>query len=231
MASEAQARTPFAIRAPAWPPDDTEESVLGTDFHQGAITELRWGINEAARVGLAADQPVPWQATSQTALIGCRRLDGSFYRTYPDVFVYPRPRDRTRGAAYLASDGPPALIIEVLSEATHDADSDLARGKGWSYADAGVREYLTYDLTRSFIPDGVRAWRLVEGRYQPWLPDAAGRWRSETIGVAFALEDDALVVYTHGGRRMLREGEVEAERAQYEEEIARLRRLLAERGA
>jgi hypothetical protein len=76
------------------------------------------------------------------------------------------------------------------------------------------------------------------------MPDADGRWRSETIGVAFALEDDDLVVYTHDGRRMLREGEVEAERqrlraemaqaevvrTQQDAEIARLRRLLAERG-
>lgn len=237
MVSETEARTPFAIRGPAWPPHDTEESVLGTDLHQGSITNLRWGINEAARVGLAAGQPVPWQAFSQTALIGCRRPEGSLYRTYPDVFVYPRALDRGRGAAYVASDGPPALIIEVLSEATHEADGDLDRGKGWSYADAGVREYLTYDQGRSFAPEGIRAWRLVDGRYQPWLPDADGRWRSETIGVAFALEDDDLIVYTRDGRRMLREGEVEAERqrlraamTQAEAELARLRRLLAERG-
>lgn len=230
MASEAQARTSFAIRAPAWPPHDTEESVLGTDLHQAAITNLRWGINEAAQVGLAAGQSAPWQAFSQTAFIGCRRPEGSLYRTYPDVFVYSRPLDRTRGATYLASDGPPTLIVEVLSEATHEVDGDLDRGKGWSYADAGVREYLTYDLTRSFAAEGIRAWRLTEGRYQPWLPDATGRWRSETIGVAFALEDDTIVVYTSDGRRMLREGEVEAERSRYEDEIARLRQLLAERG-
>ena len=40
--------------APAlWPPDDTEESVLGTPYHQTTITNVRVGINEAAAAGWA----------------------------------------------------------------------------------------------------------------------------------------------------------------------------------
>ncbi|CAA9553663.1 MAG: hypothetical protein AVDCRST_MAG18-519 [uncultured Thermomicrobiales bacterium] len=233
MASETRARSQLTARDPAWPPHDTEESVLGTDLHQAAITNLRWGINEAAQIGLAVGQHAPWRAYSQTALLGCRRPEGSLYRTYPDVFVHTRPLDRTRGSTVIATDGPPALIIEILSEATYEADLDLDRGKGWSYADAGVREYLTLDQTGCFAGEPLRAWRFADGRYQPWLPEADGRCHSATIGVAFALEDDELIVYTRDGRRMLREGEVEEERsrlrAEYEEEIARLRRLLDER--
>jgi Uma2 family endonuclease len=237
MTSEAQVLAQDAVRGPAWPPHDTEESVLGTDLHQTAITNLRLGLNEAAQSGLTSDQVAPWQTFSQTALIGCRRPEGSLYRTYPDVFVNRGPLDRQRGSTIIATDGPPLLIIEVLSEATYEVDIDLDRGKGWSYADAGVREYLTFDQTGRFGANKIRAWRLAGGRYQPWLPTADGRWHSATIGVAFALEDDDVIVYTGDGRRMLREGEIERERRRLQAELSvqqaeieHLRRLLMERG-
>lgn len=230
MTSGAQFLSQVAVRGPAWPPHHTEESVLGTELHQTTITKLRLGLNEAARSGLTGDQAAPWQTFSQTALIGCRRPEGSRYRTYPDVFVNRGPLDRQRCSTIDATDGSPLLIIEVLSEATYEVDIDLDRGKGWSYADAGVREYLTFDQTGRFGANKIRAWRLAGGRYQPWLPTAGGRWHSTTIGFAFALEDDDIIVYTGAGRRMLREGGVENERRRLQTEIERLRRLLAERG-
>ncbi len=229
MASDTQTRVRPFPPSEAWPPDDTEESVLGTDLHQTTITNLRLGLNEAARIGLTSDQVAPWLAFSQTALIGCRRPEGSLYRTYPDVFINRGPLDRQRGSTIIATDGPPLLIIEVLSEATYEADGDIDRGKGWSYADAGVREYLIFDQTGRFGTNKIRAWRLAGGRYQPRLPTADGRWHSATISVAFALEDEEIIVYTRDGRRMLREGEVESERRRLQAEIERLRQLLAER--
>ncbi len=108
MTSEAQVLSHDAVRGPAWPPHDTEESVLGTDQHQTTITNLRLGLNEAARIGLGSDQVAPWQAFSQTALIGCRRPEGSLYRTYPDVFVNRGPLDRQRGSTVIATDAPPS---------------------------------------------------------------------------------------------------------------------------
>ncbi len=229
MASETRtAARPFPP-GDVWPPNDTEESILGSDLHQATITNLRLGLNEAARIGLPSGQPVPWQALSQIALLGCVRPDGSAYRTYPDLFVYPRPVDPARTSLTLAVDGPPALIVEVLSEATYEADLDLVGGKGYSYAHAGVREYLTLDPTGRFLPEGIRAWRLTEGAYRPWEPDAGGRWHSATIAAAIGLEGARAAVYARDGRRLLREGEIEAERAQLREELERLRRLLAER--
>jgi len=111
-------------------PNDTEESVLGSDLHQATITNLRLGINEAARAGLVSSQPAPWQALSQTALIGCRRPEGSLFRIYPDLFVHRGPLDPQRGSTVIATDGPPLLILEVLSEETYEVDGDLDRGKG-----------------------------------------------------------------------------------------------------
>ena len=236
MASDIRTASRPSLPGDAWPPDDTEESVLGSDLHQTTITNLRWGLNEAARVGQPAGGAVPWQALSQIALLGCVHPDSSSYRTYPDVFVYPRPVDPARASLTLEVDGPPVLVVEVLSEATYEADLDLVFGKGYSYARAGVREYLALDPTGRFLTEGIRAWRLADGVYRPWGPDADGRWHSATIAAAIGLEGARAAVYARDGRRVLREGEVERELARRDAELARrdaelerLRRLLDER--
>ena len=132
MASKTHTRPEPFPPMEAWPPDDTEESILGTDLHQTTIINLRLGIHEVARLRQAPGQPVPWKALSQIALLGCVRPDGSAYRSYPDVFVYPHVIDPDRGSVTLEVDGPPVLIIEVLSESSYEADVDLVRGRGYS---------------------------------------------------------------------------------------------------
>lgn len=221
MASEIYMRSqPLPARA-VWPPDDTEESILGTDLHQMTITNFRLGINEIARLYRKPGQPVPWQALSQIVLLGCERPDGSDYRTLPDIFVYRRTIDQNRGSVALALDGPPALIIEVLSESTYAADIDLKRGKGYSYARAGVQEYLTIDPTGLLLTECIRAWRLVEGEYRPWQPDENGRWQSEQIEVSIGLEGVLATVYTREGQRQLHEGEIAEELERTRAELAR----------
>jgi Uma2 family endonuclease len=195
---------------------------LGTNFHQTTITNIRWGVNGAAQLRRAPDQPAPWEALSQTALLGCMRPDGSPYRTYPDVFVYPHAIDPHRGSTTVDVDGPPVLTVEVLSDSTYEVDLDLVHGKGYSYAHAGVREYLTIDPTGTFLPEGIRAWRLEEGIYRPWEPETDGRWHSAALPISLGLEGTLAAVYTADGRRMLREDEAEVE-------LERLRRLLHER--
>src|SRR5262245_33875009 len=98
MASQVRPWPPHAIYGVMWPPHDTEESILGTDRHQTTITNIRWGINEAAHIGLGEGQTVPWHALSLIALIGCVRPDGSPIRVYPGIFVYARPVDPERGS-------------------------------------------------------------------------------------------------------------------------------------
>ena len=192
-----------------WPPDDSEESIVGVSRHQLDIISLRTGINEEAH-RVAGSGVLPWQATSQVMLLGLRRPDHSRYTVLPDVFVYLRVMDRTRGSYALEQEGPPVLVVEVASESTYRADLDLDRGKAWSYADAGVAEYLVLDPTGEFVPAGGRGWRLENGVYQPWTPDRQGRWHSEQIAVAMGSEEGLAVVYGADERRRLREGEVEA---------------------
>jgi len=123
-----------------------------------------------------------------------------------------RAIDQRRGSVAIFTDGPPVLIVEVLSESTYDVDLDLERGKGYSYARAGVREYLTLDPGGEFVPKQGRGWRLENRVYRPWLPDALGRWHSEEIAAAIGVEGVLAAVYTHDGRRQVREREIERER-------------------
>lgn len=237
----------LAPRAAVWPPDDTEESVMGTDFHQTAITNLRTGINEAAAMQTPAGGPPPWQAGGQTTYRGYRRPNGSAYTTLPDIFVVRRPFDRRLESLTLAEHGTPLLIIEVLSKTTHEQDLDLENGKGYSYRAAGVGEYLTLDPLRAYLPEGGRGWQLdAAGGYQPWPRQHDGRWMSRGLPLAFALEGVQVAVFTAAGYRLLREGEVERERSTWrrrwteerarreaevaakDEELTRLRRRLEE---
>lgn len=204
-------RTSVAVApSPAvWPPDDTEESVLGTSLHQTAIRILIAGLNEAAAITTPDDAAVPWQAGGQTMVRGFRRPGGSDYTTLPDVFVYGHAWDDSRGSLHVAADGPPALIIEVLSKETYRVDLDLEQGKGYSYARAGVREYLALDPSYAYRSEGGEGWQLEGGVYTPWRRDSAGRWVSAILPLSIGLEGARPAVYASDGHRLLREGEVE----------------------
>ena len=189
--------------AALWPPDDTEESVLGTNIHQDTITTVRGGINQAASRAAR-----PWRAGGQTNVAGFFRPDGSPYTTLPDVFVYRVPFDRRRATLSLAADGPPALVVEVLSPETYDADLDLERGKGYSYRRGGVAEYLTLDPLGRYLREQGRGWWLAGGAYLPWERDAAGRWASD-LGIAIGFEGVRVIVYDADGREMPDEDHVQ----------------------
>jgi hypothetical protein len=138
-----------------WPPDDTEESGLGTHLHETTIINLRLGITGAAHLYKKRDQVPPWRAFHHVLLLGCRRPDGTPYRTYPDLYVYDQRYEEGRPFAVIGAIGPPLLIVEVPSEASYDVDTDIAAGKGYSYANAGVREYLnsvTYSANPTLRP-------------------------------------------------------------------------------
>ncbi len=230
MAREIQTHRWPAAPADEWPPDDTEESVcMGILLHQTTITNVRWGINEAARVGLALGQPPAWSAMGQTLLLGCVRYNGTAYRTMPDVFIYPREIDMLRGSVSIADEGPPLLTIEVLSEDTFTWDLNVDRGKGYSYAHAGIQEYVALDPTGTYLEEGIRAWRLDGGVYRRVELGANRRWQSAQIGIAIGLEGLLATVYARDGQRMPREGEVVRELARRDAELARRDAELAQR--
>jgi hypothetical protein len=228
-------RTSVATMPPpavAWPPDDTEESVLGTNLHQWTIGALKAGLNEVAGALALDGGEWPWHALMQATITGWRHADDRRYTTLPDVYVYRQAIDLRRPSLSLERDGPPLMIVEVLSPTTYQADLDLERGKGYSYARGGVREYLTLDPTDAFADyraEQGRAWRLEHGVYRPWRPERPGCWRSEQLGVVIALEGAMVAVYGPDGRRQLREGEVTRELARRDEQLARRDEELARR--
>ena len=203
-----------------WPPDDTEESVVGTNLHHETIRNVCAGLNEVASLLAPPGGPAPWHAFSQTELRGLQHPDGSPYNVLPDVFVYDHPIDDRRPSLALAAEGTPLLVVEVLSRRTYRRDLDRRRGKGYSYARAGVPEYLLLDPTGEYLPEQGQGWRLETGGYAPWEREADGRWRSRRLGVAIAFEGVRVVVYDPDGRRQLREGEVARELARREREHA-----------
>jgi hypothetical protein len=187
----------MATRTAPWPPDDTEESVVGSEYHQHVIDAARDGLRMAARANGAS-----WHALSQVPLAGFRRPDGSPYPMLPDVFVHPRPNPHPGSGQTLtfADVGVPLLVIEVLSETTYRWDLDAERGKAWSYADAGVPEYIVVDYERRYMDEHVRALRLSGGRWTPWPATQQGQWESATLGVSFEFDGLYLRVRDAAGR-------------------------------
>jgi len=210
-----------AARAALWPPDDTEESIVGSEYHQHVIDAARDGLRMAARANGAS-----WRALSQVPLAGFRRPNGSPYPMLPDVFVHPRPNPHPGSGQHLTfvDVGVPLLAIEVLSETTYRWDIDEKRGKAWSYADAGVAAYIIVDYERRYIDEAVRALRLVDGRWARWPATDQGRWESAALGVSFEFDGLYLRVRDAAGR--LKPLPEEAD-AVLEEQIAALEKQAA----
>ncbi len=185
--------------APAWPPDDSEESVVGSEYHQHVIDAARDGLRMAAEANGA-----PWRALSQVPLAGFRRRTGTPYPLLPDVFVHPLPNPHPDSGEHLtfAEVGVPLLAIEVLSASTWRSDVDTRRGKAWSYADAGVAAYIIVDHAARYIPQHVRALRLSGRRWAPWRPNARGQWEDAALGVSFEFDGLYLRVRDAAGELM-----------------------------
>jgi hypothetical protein len=215
-----------AVQTAQWPADDTEESVMGSEYHQHVIDAVRDGLRMIAHV-----PDPPWHVLSQVPLAGFRRPDGTPYVMLPDVFVHPHPNPHPEDGRPLtfAEVGVPLLAVEVLSETTYRQDLDDQRGKAWSYADAGVAEYLVVDYRRKYIDEPVRARRLDRGRWAPWPPNAQGRWESAALGVSFAFDGLYLRVYDAAGALMPLPQEARDLLAEKERQLAEKEQRLADR--
>lgn len=201
--------------------DDDEETVVGTPLHQGAIVALDTSLNLCAR-----RRGRPWFVGNQQPILIPRAGYGPPRRLLPDSWVHPTLTPTGRSPLLLAADDPPALVIEVASPSTaaRDADPAMPGNKVRAYEALGVAEYLVFDPVGDLLGGPVRAWRAGAGGYGLWEPDAAGRWASAALGVAFQPRGLLLRVHDEDGRLVPTIEEQDARIAALEAEIRRLRK-------
>src|SRR5437764_2732546 len=131
-----------------WLHDDTEEDLVGADWHQDAIRALSISLKT-----LAEEHHWPWHVGDQLTLVG-ERPDGKDWRPSPDVSIHPQLGPEPRQDIDVRVEGPPALVLEVASASTWTYDVSLEstrRGKRQAGKALGylvllrVPEYLVFD--------------------------------------------------------------------------------------
>lgn len=182
-------------RVPDTLPDDTEESVVGTEWHQEATGDTADKLREGAR-----RQAAPWGVCEQIALVGLRHRDGRPYDPRPDVMVLSRPLlAGSLSSVALAEVGAPLFIAEVASRSTV---SDDVGDKRHAYEAIGAQEYVVFDPDGALLSAPLFAWRLEHGAFIPWQPDAEGWWRSAALGLSFRHAHPLLRMRDHVGREI-----------------------------
>lgn len=223
-------RGTHTVERPDWVlRDDTEDSVVGADWHQLAIRNLVVGLRAVARTHAPR-----WHVGDQLTLVGWRP-DGKEWRPCPDVSVHATAGPELREELQLRVEGVPALLIEVLSPSTWRNDLSLEERpmrKPYGYLQVWrVPEYLVFDPRGERVAEQCRGWRRVGDALQVWRPDETGRYVS-ALGVSFAPENVLLRVYGPDGAPLPFEHEqaevLAAERARADAERARADALEAE---
>lgn len=221
--------------------DDTEESVMGSDWHQEVIFEAHGPLLAHAEERNATGAS-PWYVSSQVSVIVPLPRRTRPWQPKPDLFVAVGVPAVHRTSYDTRREGPmPQFVLEVASESTWQYDLGE---KAELYRLAGVREYLVCDPTGDFIADRVRAWRAGENGWEPWRAvvraDGEAVWESGVLGLALRVEGPLLRFDDPASGPLLVRREVVArwqaaqralEAAQRDRERERLARLAAEQRA
>jgi Uma2 family endonuclease len=197
MAQTEQRERWMAVQVPAWMQSDTEESIVGTEWHQEAIGSL------ATMLRIVKDRRnASWDAYEQIQILGLRKESGDAYSPRPDVMVVPQVIDKSRSSIPVSELETPLFIAEIASEST--LAQDLV-DKVYVYAQLGVPEYLVFDPIGTLLQGPVRAWRLgasTASAYTLWLPDEHGRLISTALGVTLLVRQPILGVRDQDGREI-----------------------------
>jgi Uma2 family endonuclease len=206
--------------------DDDEETLVGSSLHQGAIVALYTGL-----VLCGPRRGLPCFVGNQLKLVIPRGGNRAPYQPAPDILVHPTLGASWRSSLLLAVDGPPALIIEVASPSTateRDVHLTAPDGKPRAYEAAGVAEYLVFDPAGDILGAQVWACRAGSRGYEPWEPDAAGRWSSAALGISFEPQGVLLRVYDQAGRLVPTIDERDAAATELDRRIVELDPVAAE---
>lgn len=206
--------------------DDTEETLVGSSTHQGAIVATVQGIDDCA-----IERDLPWFVGNQITLVMPRRSDRPAAQPAPDICVHPTLTRAPRTSLQIAIDGPPALAIEITSPSTavaRDLNMNSPAGKPQLFEAMGIPEYLVFDPLAEFIGKQIWAQRLGPHGYVLWEPEANGRWLSQTLGISFAPQGFLLRVYNQDGRLMPLHSELRADNWHLRHQLDDERRQRAE---
>lgn len=211
--------TPY--RVPNTLLSDTEDSVVGTQWHQEAYSQLGDMLRDvAARRGAA------WGVCEQIALIGLQHEDGTGYDPKPDVMVLGQPLPHGDLASVrIDRVGAPLFIAEMASDSTKEQDQEEKR---LAYAAAGVSEYIVFDPSGHHLTKPLLAWRLMGGVFQPWPPTGDGWWHSATLDVEFRPGHPFVRVRDRDGREIAPSGLLRQHTRKLEHQTQELEQRLAE---
>ena len=214
------------FEVPAWLPPDTEESVVGTQWHQEATGALATMLVEVGR-----RHSTGWGIARGITLLdtGARCPDGKPYDPKPDVMVLTRPLPTGDIAGVSLTDaGNPLFIGEVASKSTLGNDLGFKKDV---YEFVGVLEYIVFDPAGSLIAPALHAWRLEERVYVPWVAGDDGWWRSHALGISFQPTQPFMTLRDREGRQLSlphRAFEREYTLEHVEHELAEAQRRIAE---
>lgn len=200
-----------------WLHDDTEEDLVGADWHQDAIRATVYSLRD-----LASERGLPWHVGDQLPLVGARP-DGTAWRPSPDVMVHPHAGVAQRKEMVVDVDGPPALIVEVASPTTWAYDVDTRRGKAFGYLHLGVPNYLVFDPYADLLGQSCLGWRRHGDAVEEWRPDANGRFHTSELGISFQPDGALLRIFDPNGRPVPYPHENAAIARALEQEVAALR--------
>src|SRR5256714_15276530 len=151
MAQTAMWTTTYRVRASL--SNDTEESVVGTEWHQEAIGALADMLREVAE-----RRGATWGVCEQIALLGLQYEDGSPYNPRPDVMVLAQPLPGGHiSSISLSEAGVPLFIAEIASDSTVGNDVGAKR---LAYVAIGVPEYIVFDPDGDLFSPTLLACRL-----------------------------------------------------------------------
>jgi Uma2 family endonuclease len=197
--------------------DDAEEDLVGASWHQRAIRATSSSLER-----VAATRQLPWLVGDQLTLVATKP-DGTAWRPSPDIMVYAQGGPAERAEMVAATDGLPALVIEVLSQSTWEYDVNAQDGKAWGYLQLGVPFYLVFDPHADLQGIPCRGWRQDGGQVEPWLPEPDGRYHVPTLGISFQPEGSLLRVHDPDGKPVPIEMEMALRIAALEAELAQRR--------
>lgn len=208
-------------RVPNTLPSDTEESVVGTQWHQDA----RYQLTDMLR-DVADRRGAIWGVCEDISLIGLQHEDGTDYDPKPDVMVLRQPLPRgSMASVRLDRVGVPLFIAEMASDSTKENDLGDKRA---AYAAIGVSEYIVFDPDGDLLSAPLLAWRLEGGVYVHWHPAADGWWHSQALEVSFQPGHPYIEVRDRDGVVLAPTGTIRRQARELERERARLKQQLAE---